>query len=82
MLPSWENVGSVNINWWEAAGEGGERDDLAAHLLSVKCHCMKNLDGKVMSILCLSDLLALTLHQSLESSFVLGCKTRDQKKIK
>lgn len=64
MLPSWESVGSVNINWWEAAAEGGTHDDLAAHLLSVKCHSMKILDGKVRSILCLSDLLALRLHQS------------------
>lgn len=65
----WESVGSVNINWWEAAGDGGTHDDLAAHLLSVKCHSLKILDGKLIIIFRLSDLLALTLHQRLESSF-------------
>lgn len=48
---AWECVGSVNIYWWEAAGEGGTLDDQTAHLLSVKCHSLKILDGNVMSIL-------------------------------
>lgn len=52
----WESVGCVNINWWEAAGEGGMHDFLTAHLLSVKCHSLKILDGNVTSILRLSEI--------------------------
>lgn len=41
-------MGSVSVNWWDAVGKGGARDDLTAHLLSVKCHSVRISDGNAM----------------------------------